>query len=181
MFLARARASMSAASSTVRNGLPANCFGRSSGVIVALVQTPCRSGLPSAVRATGAVLAPLGGACCAITEADTMAASPSALPWWIRATAQPTGVLTVVLAGVAVWFAPQLRAAGAATPAWGAELLARAAGLAAPMIQPITAYLGRDPLVDTGIALAILPLVGVLSFGLFRLGHLIATPRASRS
>ena len=109
------------------------------------------------------------------------AASPAALPWWIRATAQPTGVLTLVLLGIAVWLAPVLRAAGAAAPAWGAALFARAAGLAAPLVRPLTAYLGRDPYVDAAIALAVLPLAGVLFFGLYRLGHLVATPRAFRS
>src|SRR2546423_4515022 len=34
----------------VKNSLAANCAGRSSGVYVALVQSPVRSGTPSAVR-----------------------------------------------------------------------------------------------------------------------------------
>src|SRR5438552_11201696 len=41
---------MAAASCWVRNGLSARPFGRSNGVIVSLVQVPCRSGSPHAVR-----------------------------------------------------------------------------------------------------------------------------------
>src|SRR5712691_3195717 len=41
-----------AASSGVKNSLPANCAGRSSGVYVAKVQLPVRSGAPSLVRGT---------------------------------------------------------------------------------------------------------------------------------
>ncbi len=42
--------SISAASFSVKNAFPASCAGRSKGVMVALVQTPCKSGCPSAVR-----------------------------------------------------------------------------------------------------------------------------------
>src|SRR5262252_3553718 len=42
--------SNAAASSGVKNSFPANSAGRSSGVNVAFVQYPCRSGWPSGVR-----------------------------------------------------------------------------------------------------------------------------------
>jgi hypothetical protein len=44
------RFSIAAASSSVRNALSFIDAGRSSGVSVALVQMPCRSGCPSGVR-----------------------------------------------------------------------------------------------------------------------------------
>ena len=59
-FLANA-----AASSLVKNSLPANSAGRSNGVSVALVHTPCRSGCPSGVR--GAVHALAFEGLCAFT------------------------------------------------------------------------------------------------------------------
>src|ERR1700674_2603093 len=42
--------SRAAASSSVRNALPATSAGRSNGVMVPLVHVPCRSGWPSGVR-----------------------------------------------------------------------------------------------------------------------------------
>src|SRR5712671_120771 len=42
--------SYSAASAGVKNSFPAKLAGRSNGVSVTFVQTPCRSGLPSGVR-----------------------------------------------------------------------------------------------------------------------------------
>src|SRR5688572_1658 len=44
------RFSRCANSASVSSGLSANCFGRSSGVIVLFAHTPSRSGWPSAVR-----------------------------------------------------------------------------------------------------------------------------------
>src|ERR1700692_1488438 len=46
----------------MKNVLPARSAGRSSGVMVALVQTPCKSGWPSAVR--GGVQVFLGASPC---------------------------------------------------------------------------------------------------------------------
>ena len=40
---------VSLTSSSVRNGLPSNAFGRSKGVALLFSQIPCKSGWPSAV------------------------------------------------------------------------------------------------------------------------------------
>src|SRR5215467_9310494 len=67
------------ASSAVKNSLPAMFAGRSSGVYVALVQLPVRSGAPSAVRGTIHVF--LGAAFpddCAISGRDPRDTTASA-------------------------------------------------------------------------------------------------------
>jgi hypothetical protein len=92
------------------------------------------------------------------------------LPWWVRAMIQPAGVLSIVLAGFVVLLAAPLRAAGGQAPEWGARILASGAAALSPWIEPLAAYFGRGPLVDAFVALAVLPAVGVLSFGLYRLG-----------
>src|SRR5687768_5847523 len=63
---------MRAASSSLNTRLVTFC-GRSSGVMVALLQMPCRSGLPSAV------LSAAGFACCAIIDVAVNAANTVAI------------------------------------------------------------------------------------------------------
>jgi hypothetical protein len=92
------------------------------------------------------------------------------LPWWVRPMIQPAGVLSVVLAGLFVVFAAPLRAAAGQAPEWSARILASGAAALGPWIEPLAASFGGGPLVDAFVALAVLPLVGVLSFGLYRLG-----------
>lgn len=107
-----------------------------------------------------------------------LAALPTdVLPWWIRAAAQPAGVLALVLAGVAAAFTPQLLGVSRSVPAWSAGVLARLAGWLAPGIVRANAILGGDPWILTGVTLALLPLVALASIALYRLGVVIAATR----
>src|SRR2546422_5546294 len=63
----------SASSSSVRTCFPSSSFGRSSGVAVALVQVPCRSGWPHGVRGA---LQELDVAFCALAVAASGPATP---------------------------------------------------------------------------------------------------------
>jgi len=105
-----------------------------------------------------------------------LVAAGDAVPWWVRAAAQPSSVLALALAGVAVAFAPQLARVARGAPQWSAELLAVGASLLAQGTAPVAVAAGNDPWVRLAVTLALLPLVGVASIGLYRLGIGMATP-----
>src|SRR5215467_15708375 len=87
------------ASSGVKYSLPAIFAGRSSGVYVALVQLPVRSGAPSAVRGTLHAFADLATAFpdedCATTGSDPRAATATAA----RTTRISTSCLGAIIQG----------------------------------------------------------------------------------
>jgi len=101
---------------------------------------------------------------------------PDALPWWIRAMAQPASALALALAGFAVLLVPRLPGLSAAVPAWSAGAVTTLAGAVAPWIAPLVARTTRDPWFGPALALAILPLVVLASLAAYRLGLGLASP-----
>jgi hypothetical protein len=97
------------------------------------------------------------------------------IPWWVRAAAQPASVLALGLASVAVAFAPQILGASKDAPQWSAGVLTVLTGMIAPWLGRVGSILGGDPVAGTGVALAIVPLVLVVSTALFRFGASLTT------
>ena len=104
-------------------------------------------------------------------------AGRDAFPWWVRAAVQPASVLALVLASVAVVFAPQLAGVSQAAPQWSAAAFAVVTGAIVPWLVRIDALAGADPVAGTGMALALLALVLLASTALFHLGAALAGAR----
>src|SRR4029453_7405784 len=75
--------------SSERTSFPERLLGRSSGVVVAFDQTPCRSGWPHGVRGTVDRLAPLATRVVAPWPAATIGASVSTVITMARALDEP--------------------------------------------------------------------------------------------
>jgi hypothetical protein len=112
-------------------------------------------------------------------------ALPDALPWWVRAAAEPAVVLSVALCAVLLWRADALlastrawSAAGGvvAMPAWLGAMV-EGSGLAAALRQLASALApGADVhwAVSTAFALGIAPLFALLALAMWRAGERIA-------
>ena len=100
-----------------------------------------------------------------------------ALPWWIRAAAQPACALALALAAVVAAFFPQLLGVARDFPQWSAGAVSVLTGAIAPWLGRADSIVGRDPVAGAGVALALVPLVLVVSTALFRLGASLTTVR----
>jgi hypothetical protein len=96
-----------------------------------------------------------------------------AFPWWVRAATQPACALALVLAAFAIVFAAPIARTAQSAPQWSAAAFALVTGALAPWL----ARVGTDPVAGTGLALALVPLVLLLSRVLFRLGASWTTVR----
>ncbi|MEO6461827.1 MAG: hypothetical protein ABIP29_02015, partial [Candidatus Eisenbacteria bacterium] len=139
---------------------------------------------PGVVAATPPDFAERVMARVALTLQDAAAAMPAParvpsemFPWWIRAAAQPASVLALALAGVVTAFTPQLLGASLDAPQWSAAALALLTGTLAPSLGRADALVGSDPLAGAAVSLALLPLVALVSMGLYRLGASMTTAR----
>jgi len=92
------------------------------------------------------------------------------LPWWVRVAARPEAVAAALLAGLVVLLAPQLLGFARSAPQWSGATLGALTTAVTPLLAPIGAHIGADPLVRTGVALAFLPLVALLAYALYLLG-----------
>jgi len=93
-----------------------------------------------------------------------------ALPWWVRVAARPEAVAAALLAGLVVLLAPQLLGFARSAPQWSGAALSAITTAVTPLLAPIGAHVGTDPLVRAGVALAFLPLAALPSYALYLLG-----------
>ena len=109
-------------------------------------------------------------------------ALPDALPWWVRAAAEPAVVLSVALCALLLWRGDALLAStrawgtAGAMPAWLGTMV-EGAGLAAAFRQIASALApGADVhwAVSTAFTLGIAPLLALLALAMWRTGERIA-------
>lgn len=100
-----------------------------------------------------------------------------ALPWWIRVAARPEAAAACLLAGLAVLFSPQLLGFAHTAPQWGAAALAAFTMAGSALLAPLAGRIGGDPWVGAAVALAFLPVVGLLAYALYLLGMQVARVR----
>jgi hypothetical protein len=100
-----------------------------------------------------------------------------ALPWWVRAAGQPACALALALAAVVAAFLPQLLGMARDFPQWSAGAVTVLTGTIAPWLGRADSIAGRDPAAGVGVALALVPLMLVVSTALFRLGVSLTTVR----
>ena len=110
-------------------------------------------------------------------------ALPDALPWWVRAAAEPSVALASVVAALLLWRGGELLGAVRAWATssagessrlatllqdWGLDAAVRAVGMA---LVPAT---GPDWAVITGVTLGVAPLLGLVGWAMWRAGERIA-------
>ncbi len=103
--------------------------------------------------------------------------SADTLPWWVRAIARPEGAVACAIAGLALLFSPQMFGLARVAPQWSSATLTTLTLLVSPWLAPILERLAARPLVGFGVALALLPLVAVATWALYRLGVQLARVR----
>ncbi len=103
--------------------------------------------------------------------------SADPLPWWIRAVARPEGAVACAIAGLAILFSPQLFGLARVAPQWSSAALGTLTLLVSPWLAPILSRLEANPLVGLGVGLALLPLLALLTWALYRLGVQLARVR----
>jgi len=115
---------------------------------------------------------------------------PDALPWWVRAAAEPSVVLASVVAALLLWRGNVLLDSARAwvTPGrldtsrlaslvqgWGLDAAGRALWTA---LVPAT---GADWAVAAGVTLGVAPLVGLIAWAMWRAGERLVGGRAIHS
>ena len=107
---------------------------------------------------------------------------PDALPWWVRAAAEPGVALASVVAALMLWRGGELmalardwssvgRADASRWSAWAASLRLDAAADAIRMVLAPAA--GADWAVVVGVTLGVAPLLGLLGWALWQAGERI--------
>jgi hypothetical protein len=106
-------------------------------------------------------------------------AEPDALPWWVRAAAEPATALSLVLGALALWQYPTLaRLATASFQALASPAVATfVRQLATPRIT-LDLSVFSDPFVFTGLILAALPFAWWAGLGVY---HWSGDPQALRT
>ncbi len=99
------------------------------------------------------------------------------LPWWIRAVARPEGAVACAIAGLALLFSPQLFGLARVAPQWSSAALGTLTLLVSPWLAPVLERIAARPLVGVGIGLALVPLVALATWALYRLGLQLARVR----
>ncbi|OGF20995.1 MAG: hypothetical protein A2V63_02275 [Candidatus Eisenbacteria bacterium RBG_19FT_COMBO_70_11] len=95
----------------------------------------------------------------------------AALPWWVRAAAQPATALACVLGGLVVWKPEALQSAAAAALAW------LQGAISTPRLSlPTLPHPYGDPLVQLGLALAALPFAAWAGWALYRWSERLVCP-----
>lgn len=111
------------------------------------------------------------------TEPAIARAPADLLPWWVRALARPEGVVACTVAGLALLFSPQMFGLARVAPQWSSTALAALSLLVSPWLSPVLERLAAKPLVGFGVGLALLPLLALAVYALYRLGMQLARVR----